>query len=200
VVPVVRQGVLDWLANDQRAFSHAEEVAERTAEQLPGDTMEAVAGEAKVELAIRDARRREEVGPKSVSSARRQPIRRVGRRERRGDDDPSRAEAKLIRPSARKEAVLGPPRAGGQGRRAREHRFVARQPLAAVESLGSAARQRASAAVRSHSVSRAVMVYAVVDDSLSATSPLGDAIETSCAARTSSARRGGTRAPDPLGD
>jgi hypothetical protein len=55
VVPVVRQGVLDWLANDQRAFSHAEQVAERTAEQLPGETVEAVAGEAKVELAIRDA-------------------------------------------------------------------------------------------------------------------------------------------------
>jgi hypothetical protein len=55
VVPVVRQGVLDWLANDERAFSHAEEVAERTAEQLPGETVEAVAGEANVELAIRDA-------------------------------------------------------------------------------------------------------------------------------------------------
>ena len=55
VVPVVRQGVLDWLANDQRAYSHAVEVAEHTAEQLPGDTVEAVAGEARVELAIRDA-------------------------------------------------------------------------------------------------------------------------------------------------
>jgi hypothetical protein len=55
VVPVVRQGVLDWLANDQRAFTHAERVAERTAEQLPGETVEAVAGEANVELAIRDA-------------------------------------------------------------------------------------------------------------------------------------------------
>ena len=44
VVPVVRQGVLDWLANDQRAFSHAERVAESTAEQLPGETVEAVAG------------------------------------------------------------------------------------------------------------------------------------------------------------
>ena len=55
VVPVVRQGVLDWLANDQRAFAHAERVAERTAEQLPGSTVEAVAGEADVELAIRDA-------------------------------------------------------------------------------------------------------------------------------------------------
>lgn len=55
VVPVVRQGVLDWLANDERAFAHAERVAERTAEQLPGATAEAVAGEANVELAIRDA-------------------------------------------------------------------------------------------------------------------------------------------------
>jgi hypothetical protein len=55
VVPVVRQGVLDWLANDERAFSHAEEVAERTAQELPGETVETVAGEADVELAIRDA-------------------------------------------------------------------------------------------------------------------------------------------------
>lgn len=55
VVPVVRQGVLDWLANDQRAFGHAQRVAERTAEQLPGETVEAVAGEADIELAIRDA-------------------------------------------------------------------------------------------------------------------------------------------------
>jgi hypothetical protein len=55
VVPVVRQGLLDWLANDQRAFAYAEGVAERTAEQLPGETVEAVAGEADVELAIRDA-------------------------------------------------------------------------------------------------------------------------------------------------
>jgi hypothetical protein len=55
VVPVVRQGVLDWLASDQKAFSHAEEVAERTAEHLPGETIDAVAGEADVGLAIRDA-------------------------------------------------------------------------------------------------------------------------------------------------
>jgi hypothetical protein len=55
VIPVVRQGVIDWLANDQRAFSQAVDVAERTAEQLPGETVEAVAGEADVELAIRDA-------------------------------------------------------------------------------------------------------------------------------------------------
>ena len=55
VVPVVRQGALDWLANDQKAFGHAEEVAERTADQLPGEAAEAVAGEANVGLAIRDA-------------------------------------------------------------------------------------------------------------------------------------------------
>lgn len=55
VVPAVRQGVLDWLANDERAFSHAREEAERTAAELPGETVEARAGEADVELAIRDA-------------------------------------------------------------------------------------------------------------------------------------------------
>ena len=46
VVPVVRQGALDWLANDQKAFGHAERVAERTAQELSGETVEAVAGEA----------------------------------------------------------------------------------------------------------------------------------------------------------
>ena len=55
VVPVVRQGVLDWLANDEKAFGEAEELAERTADRLPGETVEAVAGEADVGLAIRDA-------------------------------------------------------------------------------------------------------------------------------------------------
>jgi hypothetical protein len=55
VVPVVRQGALDWLANDQKAFGHAERIAERTAEQLPGETVDATAGEADVGLAIRDA-------------------------------------------------------------------------------------------------------------------------------------------------
>jgi hypothetical protein len=42
---VVRQGVLDWLANDERAYGHAEKVAERTADSLAGETAEAVAGE-----------------------------------------------------------------------------------------------------------------------------------------------------------
>jgi hypothetical protein len=55
VVPVTGQGILDWLAMDEKAFSHAEEVAERTAEQLPAEAVEAVAGEANVGLAVRDA-------------------------------------------------------------------------------------------------------------------------------------------------
>lgn len=55
MVPVVRQGWLDWLANDQKAFGHAERVAERTAEQLSGDTVDATAGEADVGRASRDA-------------------------------------------------------------------------------------------------------------------------------------------------
>src|SRR5438105_1688997 len=55
VVRVVGQGVLDWLANDERAFSHAVEVADRLAEELPGETVDAGAGEADVALAIRDA-------------------------------------------------------------------------------------------------------------------------------------------------
>jgi hypothetical protein len=55
VVPVVRQGVLDWLANDEQGFAEAEAIAQETAEQLPGETVEAGAGEANVELAIRDA-------------------------------------------------------------------------------------------------------------------------------------------------
>lgn len=55
VVPVVRQGVLDWIANDQKALDEAEAIAQRTADKLPGETAEAVAGEPNVELAIRDA-------------------------------------------------------------------------------------------------------------------------------------------------
>jgi hypothetical protein len=55
VVPVTGQGILDWLASDQKAFGHAERVAERTAARLPGETVDAVAGEANVALAISDA-------------------------------------------------------------------------------------------------------------------------------------------------
>lgn len=55
VVPVVKQGLLDWLANDERAFAHAAEVAEETADELPAADVEAAAGEANVALAIRDA-------------------------------------------------------------------------------------------------------------------------------------------------
>ena len=55
VVPAVRQGFLDWLANDQEAFAHAEHVAAATAATLPGHVVRASAGEADVALAIRDA-------------------------------------------------------------------------------------------------------------------------------------------------
>ena len=55
VVPVVRQGFLDWLANDEKAFSHAEQVAQQVGEMLPGETADAVAGEADLGLAVRDA-------------------------------------------------------------------------------------------------------------------------------------------------
>lgn len=55
VVPVVRQGVLDWLANDEAAFARAEDVAEGIAAELPGKSGETAAGEAGVSLAIRDA-------------------------------------------------------------------------------------------------------------------------------------------------
>jgi hypothetical protein len=55
VVPVVKQGFLDWLANDERAFAHAEQVADETAERLPAEEVETAAGEANVALAIRDA-------------------------------------------------------------------------------------------------------------------------------------------------
>ena len=55
VVPVVHQGALDWLANDEKGFGHAERVAERTAAELPGETVETAAGEPNVGLAIRDA-------------------------------------------------------------------------------------------------------------------------------------------------
>ena len=55
VVPIVRQGILDWLANDEKAYGEAKRIAERTAEDLPGETVDAVPGEADVDLAIRDA-------------------------------------------------------------------------------------------------------------------------------------------------
>lgn len=58
VVPVVQEGLLDWLANDQDAFDDAERIAERTADRLSDETVEsadAVGDEADVGLAIRDA-------------------------------------------------------------------------------------------------------------------------------------------------
>jgi hypothetical protein len=55
VVPVVQQGFLDWLANDERAFSEAEKEAERLGDELPGGVVDTQAGEADVMLAIQDA-------------------------------------------------------------------------------------------------------------------------------------------------
>jgi hypothetical protein len=55
VVPVVGQGLLDWLANDEKAFSRADGVAGQVADELPGDTVDARAGESDIALAIRDA-------------------------------------------------------------------------------------------------------------------------------------------------
>jgi hypothetical protein len=54
VVPVVRQGFLDWLANDERAASGAEAEASRLAGELPR-VADARKGEADVVLAIQDA-------------------------------------------------------------------------------------------------------------------------------------------------
>ena len=55
VVPIVRQGILDWLANDDKAYREAERIAKRTADEMPGETVDAVPGEPDVDLAIRDA-------------------------------------------------------------------------------------------------------------------------------------------------
>jgi hypothetical protein len=55
VVPIVRQGILDWLANDETAYREAQRIARRTADEVPGETDDAVAGEPDVDLAIRDA-------------------------------------------------------------------------------------------------------------------------------------------------
>ena len=54
VVPVVQQGFLDWLANDELAASEAEEAASRLADELP-HVSAARKGEADVLLAIQDA-------------------------------------------------------------------------------------------------------------------------------------------------
>jgi hypothetical protein len=55
IVPAVRQGVIDWLANDQSAYTEAEEIADRTAKRLPAEDASAAVGEADVGLAVRDA-------------------------------------------------------------------------------------------------------------------------------------------------
>jgi hypothetical protein len=54
VVPVVQQGFLDWLANDEQAAAAAERAAAHLADELPR-VPEARKGEADVLLAIEDA-------------------------------------------------------------------------------------------------------------------------------------------------
>jgi hypothetical protein len=54
IVPVVKQGFLDWLANDERAFAEAASEATRLGDELPGEVREARAGEADIRLAIQD--------------------------------------------------------------------------------------------------------------------------------------------------
>ena len=54
VVPVVQQGFLDWLANDEHAAAEAEGAAAHLAAELPR-VSEARRGEADVLLAIQDA-------------------------------------------------------------------------------------------------------------------------------------------------
>ena len=56
VVPVVGQGLLDWLANDEKAFSQAEEVADDVARaSCRARPSRPRPGEADIGLAIRDA-------------------------------------------------------------------------------------------------------------------------------------------------
>jgi hypothetical protein len=55
VVPVVRQSVFDWLANDERARTSAEQAAARMASALPGQPADPGAGESDPALAVQDA-------------------------------------------------------------------------------------------------------------------------------------------------
>ncbi len=55
VVPLVRQRVVDLLANDESAYGEAQEIATRIGDQLPGETVDAGPGEPDIDLAIRDA-------------------------------------------------------------------------------------------------------------------------------------------------
>jgi hypothetical protein len=55
IVPVVGQGFLDWLSNDEKAFAKAEAAAGDVADALPAETVDARAGESDIDLAIHDA-------------------------------------------------------------------------------------------------------------------------------------------------
>jgi hypothetical protein len=47
--------VFDWLANDERARTTAEQAAVRTANALPGESVDPGAGESDAALAVQDA-------------------------------------------------------------------------------------------------------------------------------------------------
>lgn len=55
VVQAVGQDVFDWLAHDEKAFPHAQAIAQTAAEQIASGPTGARGGEADVRLAIRDA-------------------------------------------------------------------------------------------------------------------------------------------------
>ena len=55
VVPVVGEGIIDWLANDEKAFSRAQDEARRLGERIPGETVDTSAGDSNVSLAVQDA-------------------------------------------------------------------------------------------------------------------------------------------------
>ena len=54
-MPVVGQGLLDWLANDEKAFARRRDGCGEVGGELPGETVETRPGEADIGLAIRDA-------------------------------------------------------------------------------------------------------------------------------------------------
>ena len=55
VVPVVRQGRLDWLANDERAYVEADQAAAETADHLPGETAESAYADSDLKTAVEEA-------------------------------------------------------------------------------------------------------------------------------------------------
>ena len=55
VVPVVGEGIIDWLANDESGFARAQDEAARLGERIPGDAVDTGAGDSNIALAVQDA-------------------------------------------------------------------------------------------------------------------------------------------------